>query len=56
MAKKKCGNVVCFHGAFKKKSDAEAKARSRKGAFVKGTWVGAHDHRYLVMTQKRSRK
>jgi hypothetical protein len=58
MAKKrreKCGNLVCFHGAFKKKSDAEAKARSRKGAFIKNIRVRAGDYRYLVMTQKKGR-
>jgi hypothetical protein len=53
--KSKCGNVVCFHGAFKSKSDAERKAAGRKGAFVKNIRVRAGDYRYLVMTQKKRR-
>ena len=44
-----------FHGAFKKKSDAARKEKSRKGAFIKSTWIRGRDHRYVVMVPRKAR-
>lgn len=53
----RCGDKVCFHGAFAKKSVAEAKKARVKGARIISTFVGPRgsDHRYLVVTSKKKR-
>lgn len=43
---------VCFHGAFGRKSDAEAKARQRGGK-VKFHMIGGVGGRYVVTTRKK---
>jgi hypothetical protein len=48
----RCGDKVCFHGAFTSKSKAQAKASKVKGT-VKGIRYGRGDYRYLVTTPKK---
>jgi hypothetical protein len=45
------GYGYMFSGAFKKKADAVAKEKSRKGSFVKGVYT-PQGHRYVVMTPR----
>jgi hypothetical protein len=49
-----CSGGLCFHGAFGTKAKAEAKARTRKGAFVVKKFArwgrGAMSTRYVVAT------
>jgi hypothetical protein len=45
------GYGYMFSGAFKKKSDAKKKEKTRKGSFIKGIYVNG-DHRYAVMTPR----
>lgn len=45
-----CGKRVCFHGAFRKKSDARRKEREVGGFIRKITVRG--DVRYVVMSGK----
>lgn len=51
----RCGEKVCFHGAFVKKARAEAKKAATKGARIVSTFLGgkASSHRYLVVTPKK---
>ncbi len=49
-----CDGRYCFHGAFNKRADAEAKKRRvGKNAFIQGKWVGKGRSRYayIVMEQ-----
>lgn len=45
------GYGYMFHGAFNKKSDAEAKERKTKGAWIKGTLTNK-GYRYMVMSPR----
>lgn len=51
-----CNGVLCFHGAFNKKSDAERKAGSLKSKgqrpFILKKWVGKgrRQFRFVVAT------
>lgn len=47
-----CVDGLCFHGAFNRKSDAEAKARTVRGR-VKGHLLPG-GYRYVVTTGKRN--
>ena len=49
-----CNGTYCFHGAFNKRSEAEAKRRKvGPGAFIRAKWVGRGRSRYayVVMEQ-----
>lgn len=45
-----CGDTVCFHGSFARKSDAEAKAKQRGGNVIRRRIRGSI--RYVVVTGK----
>jgi hypothetical protein len=49
----RCGDKVCFHGAFVKASDAKKKAAKIKGARVKGFYIRRGDYRFGVVTSKK---
>jgi len=48
----RCGDKVCFHGAFSKKSKAKEKA-AKVGGRVKGQFIRRGDYRYIVLTSKK---
>ena len=50
----KCGDQVCFHGAFRNKADAVKKEQATPGAFIRGVPFAVGDYRYLVMTRNKS--
>ncbi len=56
--KSACNGLLCFHGAFKRKSDAEARERKHKGAFIFkkfGNWGSGTPHsRYIVATKDKA--
>jgi hypothetical protein len=52
--KHECNGMYCFHGAFNKRSDAEAKKRRVGGsAFIQGKWVGRGRSRYAYIVMER---
>lgn len=48
----RCGEKVCFHGAFRKKAEAVEKEKKTPKAFVKSLRYGSGDYRYAVMTPR----
>jgi hypothetical protein len=52
--KHECNGQYCFHGAFNKRSDAEAKKqRVGKNAFIQRKWVGRGRSRYAYIVMER---
>jgi len=49
-----CNGSYCFHGAFNKRADAEAKRRQvGANAFVQRKWVGRGRSRYAYVVMER---
>ena len=49
-----CNGSYCFHGAFSKRSDAEAKKRKVGGnAFIQRKWVGRGRTRFAYVVMER---
>ena len=52
MKRHRCGDAVCFQGAFSKKSKADSKARA-VGGRVKAVRYSSTNYRYVVLTNKK---
>lgn len=52
-----CGESLCFHGSYSRRSTAEAKRKTlSKKARILTRWIGGNDFRYIVVTpNKRGR-
>lgn len=51
---RQCNGSYCFHGAFNKRSDAEAKKRKVGGsAFIQRKWVGRGRSRFAYVVMER---
>jgi hypothetical protein len=51
----RCGEKVCFHGAFVLKSHAKQKAEQLKGARIKFVHLKRGGWRYAVLTSKKKK-
>ena len=52
--KHECNGSYCFHSAFNKRADAEAKQRKLgKQAFIARKWVGRGRSRYAYVVMER---
>jgi hypothetical protein len=51
----KCGEHVCFHGAYLRKSDAQRKEAKVKGSFIRFV-LFRYGGRFVVMTRKKVKR